>query len=244
MPGRTQRDWRNSAVSEATFQHLTPAKTNGTRACWNEIGVYGEKSCAELKSFVHCRNCPVYSAAGVKLLERDLPVQYRQERTVHYAVQKPYREASRSSVVVFRLAAEWLALPTWLLQEVAEHRSIHSVPHRRKGAVLGLANIRGELLLCLSLTHLLGLKENGAHDQVRNGYYRLLVLNWQHISAAFPVQEVVGPQRIHPDTLKAPPATLVHARLNFVRSVFYWENRAVGLLDPERLLSVLNRNLA
>jgi chemotaxis-related protein WspD len=231
-------------VSEAIFQTLAPAKITGNGACWNEIGVYGQQTCPELKSFVHCRNCPVYSTAGVKLLERELPVQYRQERTGHYAVQKHYREPSRSSVVVFRVGTEWLALPTWLLQEVAEHRPIHSVPHRRNGMVLGLANIRGELLLCLTLTHLLGVKETGGQDQVRNGYYRLLVVNWQDISAAFPVQEVVGPQRIHPEALKAPPATLVHARHSFVRSVFYWENRAVGLLDPERILAALNRNLA
>jgi chemotaxis-related protein WspD len=214
------------------------------RACWNEVGVYGAKSCPELKHFVHCRNCPVYSAAGVNLLEQTLPVRYREERTAQYAVQKPYREPSRSSVVIFRLGAEWLALPTWILQEVAEYRPIHSLPHRRGGVVLGLANIRGELMLCISLARLLGLTEPGGYDQARNGYHRLLVLNWQHISGALPVHEVLGPQRIHPETLKTPPATLAHGKPAFTRNVFYWENRAVGLLDPERVLSALNGNLA
>ena len=224
-------------------QPLVPAKNGHHHVCWSQIGVYGDKSCPELKSFVHCRNCPMYSAAGVKLLEQSLPEQYREERTAQYAVQKPYRESSRSSVVIFRLDGEWLALPTWVLQEVAEYRPIHSLPHRRDGAVLGLANIRGELLLCLSLSRLLGLSDAG-QEQTRNGYHRLLVLNWQHISGAFPVQEVMGPQRILPETLKAPPATLAHGKPAFTRSVFYWENRAVGLLDSERVLSALNRNLA
>jgi chemotaxis-related protein WspD len=231
-------------VSETNLQTLAPAQNGKEHACWSEIGVYGAKSCPELKSFVHCRNCPVYSAAAVNLLEQTLPARYREERTAQYAFQKPYREQSRSSVVIFRIGEEWLALPTWILQEVAEYRPIHSLPHRRNGVVLGLANIRGELTLCISLARLLGLTEAGGDDQARNGYHRLLVLNWQHISGALPVHEVLGPQRIHPDALKAPPATLAHAKPAFTRHVFYWENRAVGLLDPERVLSALNGNLA
>ncbi len=32
--------------------------------CWNRIGVRGDGSCPELKRHIHCRNCPVYSAAA------------------------------------------------------------------------------------------------------------------------------------------------------------------------------------
>jgi chemotaxis-related protein WspD len=226
-------------VSEINLQTLAPARNGKQHACWNEIGVYGAKSCPELKSFVHCRNCPVYSAAGVNLLKQTLPASYREERTAQYAFQKPSREQSRGSVIIFRIGGEWLALPTWMLQEVAECRPIHSLPHRRGGVVLGLASIRGELMLCISLARLLGLTEDG-HDQAR----RLLVLNWQQISGALPVHEVLGLQRIQPDSLKAPPATLAQAKPAFTRNVFYWGNRVVGLLDPERVLSALNGNLA
>ena len=38
--------------------------------CWNRIGVFGQRSCPELLSCVHCRNCSVYSAAGHSLFER------------------------------------------------------------------------------------------------------------------------------------------------------------------------------
>ena len=33
--------------------------------------MFGDRSCPELLSCVHCRNCPVYSAAGRSLLERE-----------------------------------------------------------------------------------------------------------------------------------------------------------------------------
>src|SRR2546422_1979826 len=37
------------------------------------------------------------------------------------------------------------------IAEVAERRVIHSLPHRRTGIVLGVVNVRGELLVCVSL---------------------------------------------------------------------------------------------
>src|SRR5438045_1523494 len=134
---------------------------NGTAvepcACWHKIGVYGDGSCPELKRFIHCRNCPVYSNAGLQLLDRPLPADYRRERTAHFAQEKKLPPPARTSALLFRLAAEWLALPTHAFQEVAERRPIHSLPHRRQGPVLGLVNIRGELLICVALGRLLGL---------------------------------------------------------------------------------------
>src|SRR5438445_8021579 len=71
---------------------------------------------------------------------------------------------ARTSAVIFRIHSEWLALPTEAFQEVAERRRIHSLPHRRNGVVLGLVNIRGELLICVDLGRVLGI---GAHDSDR-----------------------------------------------------------------------------
>ena len=119
--------------------------------CWNGIGVYGDGSCAELKKFIHCRNCGVFSAAAHRLLDRPLPEAYRQEWTRHFAQIEKVQPPARKSAVVFRLKAEWLALPTHAFQEVGERRPIHSLPHRRDGIVLGLVNVRGELLVCVAL---------------------------------------------------------------------------------------------
>lgn len=231
-----------AAVTQ-TKPNASPARPAGDIACWTRIGVYGDKSCPDLTRFVHCRNCPTYSTAGLRLLENPLPAEYQEERTAQFAVPKPYREPSRGSAVVFRVGGEWLALPTWLFQEVAEHRPIHSLPHRRKGAVLGLTNIRGELLLCVSLGHLLGFQSGAVGELQRNGYRRLLVISWQQTRAVFPVGEVFGPQRLDPEALKAPPATLSKSRPTFTRNVFYWEDRAVGLLDPQRVLAALDGHL-
>ena len=39
--------------------------------CWQEIGVWGDRSCPELAAVTHCHNCPVFAAAGRKFLKTD-----------------------------------------------------------------------------------------------------------------------------------------------------------------------------
>src|SRR5262245_30736571 len=125
--------------------------------CWNSIGVRGDVSCPELKERVHCRNCPVYSAAAAHSLDREPPAGYAEHWTAQARQQKGTDDQAALSVLLFRLGAEWLALPTKVLTEIASPRPIHSLPHRRSNAVLGLANIRGTLLVCVSLRDLLAL---------------------------------------------------------------------------------------
>ena len=152
-----------------TAEVLTAGKEVQLRTCWSEIGVHGDSSCPELQNFIHCRNCPVYSSAGAQLLNRPLPANYRRDWTAHFARKKKSATPAKISAVVFRLESEWLALPTQAFQEVAERRLIHSLPHRRSGMVLGLVNVRGELLICVSLSRLLGLKQGGNADLSAGG---------------------------------------------------------------------------
>src|SRR3954468_13811615 len=135
------------------------------RNCWSQIGVHGDSTCPELKNFIHCRNCQVYSNAGAQLLDRPLPPNYRRDWTDHFARKKRTAAPAKISAVLFRIESEWLALPTQAFQEVAERRMIHSLPHRRAGLVLGLVNVRGELLICVSFSRLLGIKKVGAEER-------------------------------------------------------------------------------
>jgi len=213
--------------------------------CWNLIGVEGNATCRELVKYIHCRNCPVYSAASLQLLDRPLPPEYRRERAAHYAQQKQVTQPARLSVVIFRLAHEWLALPTTTFVEVAERRAMHTLPHRRRGLAMGLVNVRGELLICASLARLLGMEQTTAATIKSTTHFeRLLVANWEGQRIAYPVNEVHGIQRFHQEELKDPPATVGKSTLTYTRGVFGWQERTVGLLDAEALFGALNRRLS
>jgi chemotaxis-related protein WspD len=176
------------------------------------------------------------------MLDRAPTLDYQREWTEHFARPKPERAAGKQSLVIFRIETEWLALPTPVLQEVAESRAIHSLPHRRRGVVLGLANVRGELLICVTLGRLLGLEKQARKEKSLVIYDRLIVAHWEGRRLAFPVDEVGGIH--HSREVREAPATVLKASATFTRGVLAWRNHSVGCLDEELVFANLNRNLA
>src|SRR5271165_5903239 len=145
--------------------------------CWNKIGVWGNRECGELKNVIHCRNCIVYSSAAAQLLAAELPQDYLERWTAHFATAPKVESRQTQAALIFRIGAEWLALSPANLQEVAEGRPTHSVPQGRSNILLGLANVRGELLVCVALNRLLGLEKMGLEksSSKRAIYPRLVV---------------------------------------------------------------------
>lgn len=212
--------------------------------CWNRIGVRGDRSCPELVKHVHCRNCPVQAAAVTTLLDRQVPADHAERWTEQYARPPEVREAGLHPVVVFRVGSEWCALPTTLFLEVATLRPVHSLPHRRSTLVRGLVNVRGELLVCVSVAGALGIDEGASTDPGRQNSRRLLVLSREEQRLVFSVDEVGGPYRYHPRELLPPPATVARAAGTYTKAVFAWREKSVALLDDELLFYTLNRSLA
>jgi chemotaxis-related protein WspD len=195
-----------------------------------------------LERHTHCRNCPVFAEAGARLLDRALPTGYREEWTRRLAEAKT-SAAVKKSVVVFRVGAEWLALPTPVFQEVAERRVIRSLPHQQNNFVLGLASVRGELLLCISIAGLLGIKTEAAGNTRRPAYDRLLVVGQHGQRLAFPVDEVLGVQRYLPAEVAELSGGGAFAA-TCVGGVLKLEGRAVGLLDAEKFFIAVDRSFA
>lgn len=208
------------------------------KACWKSIGSSGDGTCVQLRQHVHCRNCPVYATAATQLLDVGAPPGYLQRWTEIVAAEKTAAHTETFAVVIFRIGAEWLALPASIFKEVAADRLIHSLPHRRNGALLGVVNIRGELLVCASLLHILGVDAGVAVAGAR----RMLVIQQNSDRTVCPVDEVHGIERFAVPTLKQAPATLGPSALTYTRGVLSWRQRSVGVLDADLLFSTLNRS--
>ncbi len=223
---------------------LDCARTN-IEDCWNKIGVRGDRSCAELERHIHCRNCPVYFAGAIALLDRPAPSDYLTTWTAHFAEAKQVDDSEVRSVVIFRIASEWLGLPIEVISEVTSARTIHSLPHRRGGVVIGLANVRGELVVCASLAHILGIAPTGDSQEStkQSRHARLLVIRRDNVRMVCPVDEVHGIQRFHPLSLQEAPTTVVRAAASYSTAILPWNNHSVGLVDDERLFSALKRSI-
>ncbi|MBD5654071.1 MAG: chemotaxis protein CheW [Candidatus Eremiobacteraeota bacterium] len=212
--------------------------------CWNRIGVHGDATCPELSAYVHCRNCPVYSSAARELLDVEVPADYLAFWTKHIAHERPALHSDTHSVVIFRVGVDWLALPTAVFKEIADGRAIHTIPQRRGGVVLGVASVRGQLIVCVSLRKVLDLEEDDRERPDRAASERLLVLAWGADRVVCPVSEVYGIYHYRARELAKSPASIAKAPGTYTKAVLRWENKAVALLDEELLAHSFERSLA
>ncbi|MFM7137345.1 MAG: chemotaxis protein CheW [Planctomycetota bacterium] len=228
--------------------------------CWRVIGVTGDRSCPELERFIHCRNCPVLAEAARGFFDRPAPPGYLEAWQAILEEPEEAIDADGASLLVFRLASEWLALPATMLVEVTPVRRIHAVPHRAGTPLAGLVNIRGELQLCLSFHALLGLPGgprppaaagNAAPtgpDAEAEAVPRLLVVERSGGRAAerwvLGADEVAGVQRVPRSALRPVPATVGQAAARCSTALFAWRDRDVAVLDEERLFATFRQAVA
>lgn len=220
----------------------------GINECWRQIGVSGDRSCPELQEHLHCRNCPTYAEIARSLLDRPLPAGYSEEWARHFArgADRPQAEGGARSVVLFRLGEEWLGLPTTTCHEIAEPRRVHSLPHRRTGAVLGIVNVRGELLICMSLPELLGIDTGGGTSDGGKiaVFRRLIVIGADERRVAFEVDEVHGMHSYGEGDQIAVPATIGKSASTVIQAMLSWQGRTVGCLNEALLLAMIDRSIA
>ena len=222
---------------------MTPLPTlSSTTDCWNHIGIRGDRSCPELTGYVHCHNCPVFSAAGRRFLDAPSPTGYLEEWADRLATPLEDAALELESVMVFRLADERLALSVHALVEVTTPRTVHRIPFRG-GLLAGIVNIRGELHLCAHLAKLLGIEPRPADHGSMNGSSRILVARREADRWAFPVDAVEQVCRVPRAEIGLPPTTVGRAISHLSRGVFAWNGGSVGLLDDVRLFEALRARL-
>ncbi|KAF1029608.1 MAG: hypothetical protein GAK37_01696 [Pseudomonas sp.] len=223
-----------------TSLNLTLADTQAIDDCWNRIGIHGDKSCPQLVEHIHCRNCAVYSAAATRLLDR---YALRQDDQRAVATVDADDNIATRSLLMFRLGEEWLGIATRCLVEVAPLQPIHSLPHQRSRALLGVANVRGALVACLSLVELLGLDGTGSGPAGGRVMPRMLIIAAQDGPVVVPVDEVDGIHAIDERLLQAASASGTHANARYTQGVLPFRGRSLRWLDEAQLLSAVTRSL-
>ncbi|MFO0945305.1 MAG: chemotaxis protein CheW [Planctomycetota bacterium] len=219
--------------------------------CWNDVGVAGSGTCPVLTVVSHCRSCPVLLTAGSKLFEREPPDDYLVEWTEVLARPEETREEECVSLVLFRLGAEWLALPTEVVSEVTPLPPVHRVPHRSGKVFRGIVSIRGELHLCASFHGLLHVDEEefppASEDSfTRQAPPRMMVIERSGQRWALPVDEMHGTHRVSAGgggQWGAAPQRGAPTSRSFTRALVQWQGWSVGVLDDELVFSALARSL-
>lgn len=193
--------------------------------------------------------------SALALLDRTAPPGYLAACSQQAAQARDVGPGEQLSVVIFRIGSEWLALAAAVFLEVAMLRAIHSLPSRRGGLVQGVTNVRGELLVCVSLAKVLGLPvEPGPAStggRQARAMPRLAVIGIDGQRLGFAVDEMHGMQRFAANKLQPTPSTVAHATATFSKAVLPWTRMelgtgtalSVGLLDEQLLFQTLQQGL-
>lgn len=215
-------------------QALTPRRyETEVPNCWGTIGVRGDKSCEALQAYAHCRNCPTYSEIAATLLTRAVHDHDRDALEQRYAAPKNAGENKDRSALIFRLGAEWFAIATAAFDEVLELHALHRLPHRNNPVMLGLTNVRGELVVCVSLNRLLGVAADaGEASKTR----RMLILRSDAGRLAVPVDEVQHIHSYRSDEVIVPPATSARSARTYTTGMIAYEDRTVSCLDEGQVI--------
>jgi chemotaxis-related protein WspD len=214
--------------------------------CWNEIGVFGDSTCAELKEFHHCTHCPKYSEGARQLLDQEPPVDYLSEWTAVLAREKETPRKNTYSAVLFRIADHLVALSTNVFREVVDIRRVHTIPHRSNDLLLGLVNIRGTLHLCVNLTTLFQLAGSQAPaasapanaNGMNRAYRRMVVVEKDGNPWAFAVDEVLSMHRFSPEDIVPLPDPEKTSK-----GIVEWEGKTFDVLDENLFFKKLEQSL-
>jgi chemotaxis-related protein WspD len=215
-----------------------------TNSCWNQIGVWGERDCPKLTTYIHCHNCPIYANAGRQLLDREAPLEYLNEQTHLLAQNKETQRFDTISLGIFRLQEEWFALPVQLFKEVTEPSIIHTLPHRSNKIFLGLTSIKGEINICISLQELLGLEKTTSVPNFSSVVYkRMILVEKEGHQWVFGVDEIYGVYRIAREALQNVPITISKATGTYTKSVIKWQEKTIGYLDEDLLFYAISKKV-
>lgn len=206
--------------------------------CWKTIGTDGDGTCPRLRDIAICRNCPEYSRAGRSLLDREIPAGAREDWAALASAAAEREDTGTTSVVVFRIGSQWLALETALFERWVAARPVHVVPGLTNDVFRGLVNVDGELLFCFDGVKMLGLEDAGEEPP-----RRMFVASSGSDRFVFGVQEVLGIRRVARDGLGELPATLARSPAALTRATAAVENRKVGVIDPGKFFACALRSL-
>lgn len=185
---------------------------------------------------------------GRQLLEREPPRGYIQEWSKVISKAKEEKDISNyTSVLMFRVGTEWLAVPIGVIREITEDHQVHTVPHKSDRTFKGIVNIRGELQLCISLRHLVGLKgdDDYQHERAASGtgrvYKRMIVIKQGLSCWVFGVDEIYGIHHYFSQEVQNAPVTVEKDANTFTKEVIRWKGKHVACLDADLMFFALKR---
>ncbi len=144
--------------------------------------------------------------------------------------QSSRQDGKTFQVVSFRLGGEEYGVNIMSVQEIILVGCITQVPEVPEH-ILGVINLRGNVIPILSLRRRFGMAEQAASDETR-----IVVMNLQGRTVGAVVDAVSEVLRLSHEDISPTPASLVSAGKDYVQGLARRKERLLILLDMTRLL--------
>lgn len=116
------------------------------------------------------------------------------------------------------------------VQEINKLIDMTKVPQAPE-YVLGILNLRGEIVTVIDLGKKLGLKSTDLNDKTRN-----VIVNSNEEHIGLMVEQIGDVVQAEWEKVEKPPANLCGVQGKFFTGVYKTEGRLVGILDVEKVL--------
>ena len=139
-------------------------------------------------------------------------------------------EELEGQVCGFKIAENLLSVPVLSVQEVIKPQALTKVP-LADAAVMGLINLRGQIVTLINLRTKLGLP-----DEYTDENYMIVIVREGDSLTALMVDEICDVQDISAKSYEPPPETLDATFRKYVDSVHKLEGELLIVLDLEKVL--------
>lgn len=120
------------------------------------------------------------------------------------------------------------------VQEINKSLDMTSVPQAPE-YVKGILNLRGQIVTIIDLGIKLGLSKIEIGSETRN-----IIVNSKNEYIGLLVERIGDVERTSEDKIEAPPANIGGVKAKFFEGVCKKENRLIGILNVEKVLSEEN----
>ncbi len=211
--------------------------------CWNTIGVWGKQQprCDRLSTLTHCRNCSIYNEAGQRLLGRDQDSEYLNDWKSNLSKPRSEKDTNLNAALAFRVGDEWFSICSSYIQEIIHCDKHHSLPHRKNPVLRGLVNVRGNLLLNISIGYLFKVDRGYMHTKFDNERY--VVINDSSNTYAFPASDVREIIHYTQKDIMPTPSTFKQDTSCYLKGIIRHKDYDIGIIDETLLFEALLDNI-
>jgi purine-binding chemotaxis protein CheW len=140
--------------------------------------------------------------------------------------------AALTPLLLFRMGDEWYCVRVSDVREIYQEYRITSIPCV-PDHLLGVVNIRGEILSVTDLARMMGL---GEVDMAQPVQPPALVLQNDQASTAIVVDEIGDIAEVAHDAIEPPISIIDRGQAEFISGSVHLEETMIGLLNVERVL--------